>query len=93
MNDPMILRRLLLNPAHIPTGKTRHVVGGEMLSPPAELRIVRYLGDPGYYLFYCDNTGKELTDTYHDTLAGAVAQAAWEFSTKEEDWEILAGNE
>lgn len=90
MSEPMLLRRMQLTPAHSATGKTRHFSGGERLPTPSELRIVRYSDDPGYYLFYCDSTGKELTDTYHDSLAGAFAQAEWEYSVKENEWETIS---
>jgi hypothetical protein len=89
MSEPMVLLRLPLTPAHSPTGKTRHFSGGELLPAPSELRIVKYADDPGFYLFYCDNTGKELTDTYHDTLEGAMAQAEWEFGVKENEWKPM----
>lgn len=85
----MLLRRLQLTPARSPTGKTRHWSGGELLPAPSELRIVKYPDDPGFYLFYCDSDGKELTDTYHDSLEGALAQAEWEFEAKASEWEIM----
>ena len=37
-------------------------MGGELAPTPAELRIVQYEGDPGYYLFYCDASGTEVTE-------------------------------
>jgi hypothetical protein len=88
MADYQVFRRIRLSPAHRPTGRTRHVVGGELAPTPAELRIAQYEGDPGYYLFYCDEAGAEITDTYHDSLEEAIAQAEWEFGTKAEEWEI-----
>jgi hypothetical protein len=90
MNEPILLRRLPLTASHSPTGKTRHLFGDKVLPAPAELRIVRYRDDPGYYLFYCDISGKEITDTYHESLAKAMAQAEFEFQTKEGDWEIVS---
>jgi len=90
MNESILLRRLQLTPAHSPTGKTRHLSGGKVLLIPAELRIVRYRDDPGYYLFYCDSSGKEITDSYHDSLEGAMAQAEWEFRATEDDWNIVS---
>jgi hypothetical protein len=58
----------------------------EELPPPSELRIVKYDGDSGFYLFYCDDSGKEFTDTYHDSLEEALAQAEWEFGVKPHEW-------
>jgi hypothetical protein len=34
---------------------------------------------PGIYLFYCDEVWNCLNNTYHDDLAAAEAQAAFEF--------------
>ena len=90
MNELILLRRLRLGPLHRPTGKTRHLHGSELLPLPSELRIVKYFDGSGFYLFYCDGTGKEFTDTYHDTLECALAQAEWEFGVKEGDWEVVA---
>jgi hypothetical protein len=89
MSDPKLLRRVKLGSQHQPTGKTRHFCGALELPAPHELRIVQYANDPGYYLFYCDETGKEFTDTYHDTLEESMAQADWEFGVKRSEWEVL----
>jgi hypothetical protein len=91
MSDPVILRRLRLTQAHSPTGKTRHRSGGALLPPPAELRIAQYSNDPGYYLLHYDSDGREMTDTYHDSLEDAIAQAEWEFGAHEGEWEIQSG--
>jgi len=88
MNKPDVLQRIRLGSSHRPSGKTRHLQGSELLPTPSELRIVKYPGDSGFYLFYCDDTGAEFTDTYHDTLEGALAQAQWEFEVKKNDWEV-----
>ncbi len=92
MSEYKILYRLRLGPTHQPTGRTRHVVGGQMAPVPAELQIVHYEGDAGYYLLYCDETGMQITDTYHDSVAAAMAQAKWEYNTAEREWESVGGN-
>jgi len=61
------------------TGKTRHVVGGRVVEGFAALAIARYERGEGVYLFYCDAEWKVITDTYHDDIDGAVAQAEFEF--------------
>jgi hypothetical protein len=61
------------------TNRTRHVVDGEAKEPFAQLAIARYPDDDGYYLFYLDAEGDVVTDTYHDSLAGAVEQADYEY--------------
>lgn len=86
MDEPSLLRRIKLTSAHRPTGKTQHFHGDELLPPPTELRIVQYSSDPGYYLFYCDDSGAELTDTYHDSVQEAMDQAEFEFGITAEEW-------
>ena len=86
MNEPKLLYHLRLTASHRPTGNTRHERDGAQLPPPALLRIVQFAEERGYYLFYCDETGAELTDTYHDFVEQAMAQANWEFNVKTEDW-------
>ena len=89
MSDYIVLRRIQLGPFYRPTGKTRHFYGHMDLPPPNELSIVKYPSDPGYYLIYFDDKGTELTDTYHDTLEGALTQAEWEFEVKPNEWEVI----
>lgn len=90
MTGYIVLRRVRLGREHAATGKTRHFVGGKPLSEPSELRIARYPDDPGYYLLYCDEAGSELTDTFHETLESALAQAEWEYQVRADEWETVA---
>jgi len=85
MSDYHLLWRVRLGADHKPTGRTRHNIGGAPAPVPVELRIAQY--DEGYYLFYCDEFGKEFTDTYHEFVEEAKAQAKWEFNVKPEEWE------
>jgi len=62
------------------TGRTRHNIGNEQAGGFAALAIAKYRSDPGYYLFYCDETWKVVTDTYHETLEAAVGQIRFEFT-------------
>lgn len=57
------------------------------MPPPHSLRTARYQDDDGCYLLYLDEKHDELTDTYHDDVASAMAQAEWEFGVKETEWE------
>jgi hypothetical protein len=61
------------------TSNTRHVVNGVERADFAALAIAQYDANPGFYLFYCDEDWNTITDTYHDTIEGAVAQARFEF--------------
>jgi hypothetical protein len=83
-----IVQQVTLDERNQPTGETRHVISGTEMSAPATLRIVRFRTYPGYYLLYLDETGRELTDTYHESLAGAVDQARWEYRVQPGQWEI-----
>ncbi len=67
----------------IATGKTRHIVVGKVVNKFAALAIVRYEHDEGVYLFYCDEEWNAVTDTYHDDIDAAVAQAEFEFGPLE----------
>lgn len=87
MPEYIVLRRIRLGVQHKATGLTRHFVGGGLLSKPSELLVVRYPDDAGYYLLYCDENGSELTDTFHESLESALAQAEWEFQVKPGEWE------
>jgi hypothetical protein len=68
------------------TGNTRHYVGDELLPVAAQLQIAQYTDDEGYYLFYLDEGGEIITDTYHSNLEGALEQAEWEYNVKPLDW-------
>ena len=98
MSEYLIHRRIALKPHHQPTGKTRHtqgsllpegVVRGDELPTPSELLIAQLPPDEGYYLLYLDKAGNEITDTYHDSLEEAVAQAKWEFDVETSEWETV----
>jgi hypothetical protein len=90
MTRPTVLRRVKLGLGHRPTGATRHYFGNVELPPPVELRIAQYVGeDDGFYLFYCDETGREQADTYHHSLDAAMQQAQFEFGVKQDEWELV----
>ncbi len=86
MSTEIILKQAVLTDRHIPTGRTVHRIGGNVVPPPAALQIARYEGDPGFYLFYCSATGEVVTDTYHETLDAALDQAEFEFGIRRSEW-------
>ena len=90
MSGYVILRRVRLSPRHRPTGRTQHHHGGVPIPPPSQLVIAQLPPDQGYYLLYLDLQGRELTDTYHETLDRAMAQAQWEFSVEPGEWTVPA---
>jgi hypothetical protein len=65
---------LNLEAHHVATGNTRHTVGGEPMAAPTALEIVER--DSAYYLLYLDDTGGEMTDTWHSSLDDAKRQAS-----------------
>ena len=87
MAEYIILKHVVLGSKHVATGQTRHYLGTEILPLPSELSIAQYPGDSGFYLLYFDSSGKELTDTYHDSVENAMAQADFEFQVKPSDWQ------
>lgn len=98
MSDYFVHRRITLGTHHVPTGKTRHTEGrltseglirGPQLPYPHGLIVAQLPPDPGFYLLYLDERGNEITDTYHDSLEGALAQAKWEFEVEPEEWEVV----
>jgi len=87
MPDPKVLKRVRLTSKHKPTGNTRHYHGTHPVPAPAVLRIVQYESDSGFYLFYCDESGTAMIDTYHESIEAAMDQAEFEFRVEESDWE------
>ncbi|WP_433076894.1 hypothetical protein ACQP1P_33125 [Dactylosporangium sp. CA-052675] len=92
MADPIVLAQVRLQPHHQPTGVTRHYFGNPSgarveVPRPVSLQVVQYPGDePRAYLFYCDESGGEMTDTYHDSVQEAFEQASAEFGVLHHEW-------
>jgi hypothetical protein len=88
------LAEVRLGPQHRPTGFTRHYYGYAdgvrvEVPPPVSLRIVQYEADePRAYLFYCDDSGEEMTDTLHDSMEEAMDQAEAEFGVQRHEWDL-----
>ena len=91
-DDCLVLREVGLEPRRVSTQQTVHRRGGAVLAAPAALRIVQFSGDAGFYLLYLDDVGDELTDTFHDSVDAAMAQAEWEYGVVAEDWHVEAKN-
>lgn len=77
---------LRLTEAHRPTGATSHRVDGKPVEAAAELRVMQFEGDPGFYLIHLDKSGEELTDTYHETIEQAFEQAHFEYGIVRDEW-------
>jgi hypothetical protein len=83
------LKSVILTDRHKPTGMTSHYLGAEKLSAPYSLIITKYPNDDGVYLMYLDREGKEVTDTFHDTVEEAMEQAKFEFGVQVTEWNDL----
>lgn len=68
-----------------PTGNTRHVVQGGVAGPAAALAVCRN-GDDGFYLFSCDEHWQTVSDTWHETVQDAKAQAEFEYEGVSVTW-------
>ena len=83
-----VLREISLLPS-TSTGRTKHFAGSRELPTPAKLQIAQYVNGSGFYLFYLDDHGSIMTDTFHDSMEGAMDQAQWEFDIEMKDWKII----
>lgn len=81
-----LIAYLILNSSHTKTNNTKHYIHGKLLTDINGLAICKHDHDTGYYLFYCDNTWKEFTDTYHESIEDAIDQAEFEFANTRESW-------
>jgi hypothetical protein len=69
------------------TGRTVHRAGTEVLGPFSGLVIARYDGDNQFYLFYCDQDWRVVSDTLHSSEESARKQADFEYRGL--DWRRL----
>ncbi len=73
---------------HRHTGNCRQIVAGVLMGAAAGLAICRYAGEDGYYLFGCDEDWGTQTDTWHETLEDAKAQAEFEYEGVSATWRV-----
>jgi hypothetical protein len=73
------------------TGKCRHIVAGVLQGPAAGLAICRYPHTVGYYLFGCNAGWECITDTWHETVEAARAQAESEYVGVSATWQERPG--
>lgn len=75
------------------TGRTVHrsgriedgkLVPGEVFETPAWVEIEAT--DEGFFLLSFDAAGRGMTDTWHQTLEQAKAQARFEFEIEDAEW-------
>ena len=74
---------------HKHTGNCKQVVAGVLMGAAAGLAICQYEGENSFYLFGCDAKWNTVTDTCHDTLEDAMAQAEFEYEGVQATWQKL----
>jgi hypothetical protein len=72
---------------HRHTGNCRQIVAGVIQGPAAGLAICQYERENSYYLFGCDERWSTVTDTRHQTLDEAMAQAEFEYEGATATWQ------
>jgi hypothetical protein len=72
---------------HRRTGNCRHMIGGVLQGQVAGLAICRADCEGCYYLFGCDTEWNSITDTWHQTLEEAKAQAEFEYAGVSATWQ------
>ena len=87
----LLIKHVTLGSQHTPTGNTRHWIGGEQMPLPASLEISQYPGDTAFYLRYLDAVGREMTDSWHQSLEDVMHQAEFEFGVKSTEWQSPGG--
>lgn len=88
MSRYTVVKHVVLTSKHVPTSRTRHYAGGELLPSASLLKIARFEEGGGVYLFHFDANGKEMTDTFHDSEEEALAQADGEYGVKPSEWKL-----
>lgn len=90
----LVLKEITLDEIkHQVTGHTRHFVGGEQVeSTIKSLKIIQIPPGTAFYLIYFNKNGKELTDTWHQSLEDAMNQAKFEFNVRPEEWKDVLSN-
>ena len=83
----------VLDERHKHTGHTRQIVGGVLQERSAGLAICQYDGEEACYLFGCDPKWKAVTDTWHESLEDAKAQAAFEYEGVSDTWQVPKSEE
>ena len=82
-----ILAFAVINDSVKSTDRTVHKVGNEVLGPFSGLVIAQYDGDDQFYLFYCDQDWRVVSDTLHPSEESARKQADFEYRGL--DWRRL----
>jgi hypothetical protein len=71
---------------HRATGNCKQIVAGVLAGPAAGLAICQYDGEDSFYLFGCDQEWNSVTDTCHQTVEDAKAEAEFEYEGVSATW-------
>jgi hypothetical protein len=88
--DAPVVAWAVLGPGIRPTGNTVHRVSGRVIGSAAGLAICQSTDGRGFYLFYCDSAWEEITDTWHQSIDDARAQAEFEYEGISSHWQYPA---
>jgi hypothetical protein len=83
-----LVRWSVIDGRHRPTGNCRQIVAGRLQGPAAGLAICG-AGHEAFYLFGCDGDWNTVTDTWHETLEGALEQAEFEYEGVTATWNVV----
>lgn len=72
---------------HRHTGNCKQIVAGVLMGSSAGLAICQYQGEDAFYLFGCDANWETVSDTWHETLEDAKAQAEFEYEGVNATWQ------
>ena len=75
-----------VNERHPHTGNCQQIVDGVLQRPAAGLAICQLDDDDAFYLFGCDAEWNVVTDTWHQSLDDAKAQAEFEYEGISQTW-------
>ena len=72
------------------TGGTKQIVAGRLMGAMAGLAICQYPDEDAFYLFGCDADWSTVTDTWHQSVEEAKAQAEFEYEGVGSTWHTVA---
>jgi hypothetical protein len=90
INDATVVLFTHIDERHRHTGNCRQIVGAIVQPPAAGLAICQYDGEDSFYLFGCDESWSNISDTWHQTLEEALLQAEFEYHGVGATWQRSA---
>jgi hypothetical protein len=81
LDGACVLKYAKVTPSVEETRRRRYVVNATELGSACAVAVATYEDQPSssYYLFYLDEEGTVVTDTWHESVDAALAQAAFEY--------------